>query len=87
MWENYYLYVTGRVYYKMGYTYLARKAALILLVVFTILKACNADYKIGVGIADCTGPIAEVVFVSTINFLLFKPLEIFFLLKRYFNLN
>ncbi|KAF7402463.1 hypothetical protein HZH66_004730 [Vespula vulgaris] len=29
---------------------------------------CLASYSIGVGIADSTGPVAEVVFVSTHNF-------------------
>lgn len=28
----------------------------------------NAEYKIGVGIADVTGPPAEVIFVSNFNF-------------------
>lgn len=38
--------------------------ALQLLWLATCFEYCTADYKIGVGIADCTGPIAGVVFVS-----------------------
>lgn len=35
------------------------------LVIFTlILKLCHANYKIGVGRADVTGPSVEIAFVS-----------------------
>lgn len=29
-----------------------------------LLHVCSAEYKIGIGIADVTGPVAEIVFVS-----------------------
>ena len=39
----------------------------VFLVVFLISNVA-ADYKIGVGIADCTGPPAEIIFVSRNHF-------------------
>lgn len=39
---------------------LMKIAALLAL----LLHGAVADYKIGIGIADVTGPVAEIVFVS-----------------------
>jgi hypothetical protein len=43
------------------------KAALLLLIIFQPSRI-DADYQIGVGRGDCTGPAAEIIFVSTENF-------------------
>jgi hypothetical protein len=40
------------------------KAVLLLLIIFQASQI-DADYQIGVGRADCTGPVAEIIFVST----------------------
>lgn len=37
-----------------------------LLLSADLLIFAQADYKVGIGIADITGPVAEVVFVSNI---------------------
>lgn len=43
-----------------------RKKFVLLIVVINSLTLSSALYKIGVGIADCTGPAAEVTFVRSL---------------------
>lgn len=38
---------------------------ILILLLLMLLHTTSGDYKIGVGIADVTGPVAEIVFVST----------------------
>lgn len=39
----------------------------LLTLLLLLLHKTSAEYKIGVGIADVTGPVAEIVFVSIHN--------------------
>lgn len=52
----------------MANRYLKEKFDLFLFLILVVITSCNANYKVGIGIADCTGPVAEVVFVSKILF-------------------
>ncbi|XP_026462838.1 neutral ceramidase-like, partial [Ctenocephalides felis] len=47
--------------------YSLSRAVLATVALVLVSRAASAEYKIGVGIADCTGPIAEVNFMGYAN--------------------
>lgn len=53
------------------------KATGLLTLLLLLLHQTSAEYKIGVGIADITGPVAEIVFVSIDNLITRPSLSLF----------